>query len=69
MSTSQTVQKHKGKNVTFSGGVDIGLINVSAQAGWTDATEVIWDVTAKSSVCGSTAVGWVESPEMDIRKF
>lgn len=65
---AQKIWKTKGKNATFSTGVSLGPISVSAQSGWTQQTKLTWSITQTTKVCGSTAVGWVESPELDARK-
>ncbi|GAB3055047.1 hypothetical protein GCM10027053_14800 [Intrasporangium mesophilum] len=55
--------KSQGTNVTYSSGMDIGPINVSAQSGWNTNTEVQWSLTKRTKICGSTSAGWVSAPE------
>lgn len=57
-----TAWKSNVSNYTYSGGVDIGPLNVSAQSGWNTATKMTYNVTSKSKICGSTSAGWLSSP-------
>jgi hypothetical protein len=54
--------KSNVSNYTYSGGVDIGPVNVSAQSGWNTATKMTYNVTSRSKICGSTSAGWLSSP-------
>ncbi|MDC5697338.1 hypothetical protein OO014_08720 [Intrasporangium calvum] len=60
-SAGTTVWKNNATNYTYSAGVDIGPINVSAHSGWTSATRMRFAVTAPSYLCGSTPKGWAAS--------
>lgn len=53
--------KAKGSNVTYSAGVDIGPVSISARSGWDSNTKLVWQVTRPTSICGSSAQGWVTS--------
>ncbi len=66
--TSGLWHKSTGKNTRFAGVIDIGPINVDAQAGWTTNTELSWTITSKSWMCGSTTSGWASSPEAETYK-
>lgn len=57
-----TTWKQNVTNYTYSAGVDIGPINVSAQSGWNTATKLTYYVKEKSKICGSSLSGWVNSP-------
>lgn len=59
--------KRQAKNKTYSGGVDLGPFNVSAQSGWNADTAITWVATAPTRVCGNTSAGWVTSPLLDVR--
>jgi hypothetical protein len=63
----QTIWKLKARNVTYSGGVDAGPINVSAQSGWNVETKIGWEMTKRTQICGSSSDGWVESSSIDAR--
>jgi len=56
-----TYTKSQGTNVTYSAGMDIGPINVSAQSGWNSNTEITWTVTSRTKLCGNSSAGWVSS--------
>jgi hypothetical protein len=58
--------KENGTNATYSGGVTLFGFGLSAQAGWNQETKMTWDVTRNSWICGSTSVGWVESPKAEV---
>jgi hypothetical protein len=60
--TGGTAWKSHGRNVTVSGGVDLGAVNVSAQSGYTSASSMTWVVTQPTQVCGSTRAGWASAP-------
>jgi len=57
--------KEQGTNSTYSYGVDVGPISVSAQGGWTTSISETWNFTATSKLCGNTASGWVASPKAE----
>jgi hypothetical protein len=68
LAASGTFWKVKGKNVTYSGGVDLPYVNVSAQSGWNQETKVAWQPTANTWLCGSTDNGWASSPQAEAHK-
>lgn len=67
--SGQSVWKNKGTNVTFSQGVDVGPVNVSAQSGWNTGTKLQWVMTASTRICGSSSVGWPSSADLDARRW
>lgn len=46
-------KRDHGRNVTYSGGVRLGFLRVSAHAEMTHQTLEIWDLTRRSWVCGN----------------
>ena len=56
-----TPWKSSVTNYTYSAGVDIGPVNVSAQSGWNTATKMTYNVTSRSKICGSSSAGWLSS--------
>jgi hypothetical protein len=53
-------------NSTVQGGIDIGPINVNAQAGWDDQVKQVWHFTSRSWLCGSIWYrGWLHSPQAE----
>ncbi|SDU74859.1 hypothetical protein [Jiangella alkaliphila] len=65
--TSGTHRKGSAKNVTFTGGIDVGPISVSAQSGWNVETNMAFVVRQPTNICGNTSSGWVSSPLIDVR--
>lgn len=63
--TGGTYAKLQGTNVTYSAGMDIGPVNVSAKSGWDANTEIDWTVTARTKLCGSSSYGWVSSSQAE----
>lgn len=61
--------KSSGTNFTFTTGVDLPSIDTSAQAGWTSSRDVtlMVKVKARTKVCASSSVGWVESASISTR--
>ncbi|MGW4642206.1 DNRLRE domain-containing protein [Sphaerisporangium sp. NPDC004334] len=55
-----TYTKTRGKNATVSGGVDLGVVNVTAQSGFNSSSSISWTVSKKSWLCGNTSYGWVD---------
>jgi hypothetical protein len=58
----------RAKNVTYSGGVDIGPANVSAQSGYGHGMELKFTFTRKSRLCGNSKNGLLSSSSLDARK-
>ncbi|MET8141278.1 DNRLRE domain-containing protein [Sphaerisporangium sp. NPDC005288] len=58
--TGGTYTKTRGKNATVSGGVDLGVVNVSAQSGFNSSSSISWTVTKKTRLCGNTIDGWAD---------
>ncbi|MET8159371.1 hypothetical protein ABZT47_23625 [Sphaerisporangium sp. NPDC005289] len=56
--SSGTFTKSRGKNATVSGGVDLGVVNVSAQSGFNTSSSISWTVTKKTRLCGNSREGW-----------
>lgn len=63
--TGGTYWKSSGTQTTFSTGVTLGILNVSAQSGWDTATEMKWDVTSPTWLCGNTSQGWASAPQAE----
>jgi hypothetical protein len=55
------------KNSTYSTGVDIGSISVSAQSGYTAGMHLSFTFTSRSTFCGNNAAGPVQSSQLDSR--
>jgi hypothetical protein len=64
-----TAWKSSVRNSTYSGGVQLSVLNVSAQSGWNQATKMQYNVTSKSRICGSTSAGWAASPNSSARAY
>jgi hypothetical protein len=64
--TTGTFTKSSGTNVTYSYGMDIAVLQVSAQAGWNSSTEIKFTLTAPSNYCGSTSLGPAGAPEAEM---
>lgn len=47
--------KTNGKNATLSAGVDLSMINVSAQSGWNSTTKIKWSFTGRAKICWNDA--------------
>ncbi|WP_369372263.1 hypothetical protein AB1046_02720 [Promicromonospora sp. Populi] len=47
--------KEEGKNTTYSTGMDLEQVNVSAQSGWGSATQLRWSWTGQAKLCWSSA--------------
>ncbi|WP_182903262.1 hypothetical protein [Microbispora sp. H10830] len=58
--TSGTFIKKTGKNATVSGGVDLGVVNVSAQSGFNSSSSITWVVHKKTWLRGNSPLGWVD---------
>jgi hypothetical protein len=67
---SGTYTKSSNRNATYSGGVDIGPVNVSAQSGYSSSTSISWTVRnvnkgLKTALCGNTRSGWASSSQAE----
>ena len=60
-----TYTKNQGRNTTYANGVNIGGFSVSAQSGWNREVRITWTITARSKLCGSNSVGWLDSAMAD----
>ncbi len=58
-----TYSKTSGKNVTYSQGMNLGQVFVSAQSGWYSETKLTWTVLRPEYLCGNSPLGWVGSSE------
>lgn len=65
--SSGTYGKIDGSNITYSGGVKLGFVNLSAQASFSHQTEESWHITRRNYLCGSTAAGWLNAPQAAAR--
>lgn len=65
--TGGTYTKAQGTNATFSAGVDVGPISVSAQSGYNTDTKITWNFTAASKLCGNTS-SLISSSQLSARK-
>lgn len=59
--SSGTYTKNRGTNLTYSTGVNLSTINVSANARFDSGFSVTWNVTSRTRLCGSSSLGWVGS--------
>lgn len=55
--------KVQGSNLTFSVGVGLSPVNVSAQAQFSNQTKLTWNVSGPAKLCGSNGFGWASAPE------
>jgi hypothetical protein len=67
--SSGTYIKAQGSNAIFDTGVDLSVLNVSAQAKFSNETQLKWTFTESGKLCGSTNRGWVSSPQAASVKF
>lgn len=63
LSAGATYRKYTGRNTSFSTGMDIGPINVTAQAGWNSQMTIEWKAKQSTRICGNTSQGPGASPE------
>lgn len=63
--TGGTFRKATGVNSTYSSGMNIGPANVSARSGWDANTEIVWTLSKKTKLCGSTTAGWASAPQAE----
>ncbi|MBE3008589.1 hypothetical protein IL992_05225 [Microbispora sp. NEAU-D428] len=56
-----TLSKTTGENATVNGGVDLGVVHVSAQSGWNSSSSVSWTIHKKTRICGNSPLGWAQS--------
>ncbi|MFI9553660.1 hypothetical protein [Nonomuraea endophytica] len=61
--------KSEGTNATRSVGISTPYLNLSAQSGYNEGTKMLFQVTARSEICGNTDQGWPQAPEVDIREY
>jgi hypothetical protein len=64
---SGTYSRSSGTAATYGGAIGIGPISVSAQSGFSTASEITWTVTNSTKMCGSTT-GWASSPNVETEK-
>jgi hypothetical protein len=62
---AQNVRKDKGSNVTYSAGVDLGFVSVSARASFSAHTRIEFHAAQATYVCGSDNRGPVGAPEAE----
>ncbi len=58
-----TYTKNSGSNVTFGAGVNLTVLNVSAQAQFSNQTKMKWTFNGTGKLCGSNGSGWVSAPQ------
>jgi len=63
--TGGTYWKARGTNATIGGGVNLGFVSLTAQAGWNTDTEIAWTVTRGTKICGSSSAGWSASSQAE----
>jgi hypothetical protein len=61
--SSGTYYKSRGTNVVFSAGVDLKVVDVSAEAKFSSETQLKWVFTGRAKLCGSSSSGWVSSSQ------
>jgi hypothetical protein len=64
--TGGTYVKKDGTNYTFSSGVDLTVVNVSAQSGYDSSSELSWTFNQPGFLCGSNT-GWVSAVFVESR--
>ncbi|MFN8168527.1 MAG: hypothetical protein U0S36_07060 [Candidatus Nanopelagicales bacterium] len=65
--TGGSYEKSTGSNVTYTAGIDIGPVSVSAKAGYDTDTKLMFTFTAKTKFCGNSSTGIVNSSQVDAR--
>ncbi len=65
--TSGHYWKSAGTNSTDEAGITFSGASLSAQSGWDTDTEVGWNITSPSLLCGSDERGWSASSEAAAR--
>lgn len=65
--SSGTMGRRKGEAAQFDAGVDLSFVSLSAQAGFDSKTSVTFHIKSATAMCGSTAGGWDNSPEVGAR--
>src|SRR5262245_8746716 len=61
--------KYAGSNVTYSTGVTLSFINLSAKSSFSTQTSITFDVKAKSRLCASSSQGWLNSAQAETHKY
>jgi hypothetical protein len=61
------IWKDSQRNQTFKGGVDLGVVNVSAQSGYSEGTRVGFTITRPTRICTNSAQGWLSATRFDLR--
>lgn len=51
-------------NGAFSAGLDLPFINLSAQSGWTETTEIWFRSSRTGKICGSSGQPWTRAPRI-----
>jgi hypothetical protein len=64
-----TRTKDSGSNVTYSGGVDLGIAHASSHATFGSDTEIVWHIRQKGVFCGSNKLGPDSAPQASVRAF
>ncbi len=63
--SSGYMYKTQGTNQTYSAGINLGPISVSAHTDWETDNKLKWNFSASTRLCGSTTGGWVSSPQAE----
>ena len=62
--------KDNTRNVTWTNGLSIGgVLDVTAQSGWTRNTKLSWKFKAKTRLCGNSSNGPVQSWQVEAHKY
>ena len=61
------IWKDSQENQTFKGGVDLEVINLSAQSGYSAGTRVGFTITRPTRICTNNEEGWLKATKFDLR--
>ncbi|HET7735810.1 MAG TPA: hypothetical protein VFK52_07540 [Nocardioidaceae bacterium] len=61
------IWKDSQKNQTFRSGLDLGVISVSAQSGYSEGTRVGFTITRPTRICTNNHEGWLKATKFDLR--
>jgi hypothetical protein len=60
--------KTQGKNTTYSTGMELSVLDVSAQSGWGSKTKIKWTFTGRAKICWSSSANGLEGSARVITK-
>jgi hypothetical protein len=62
-------RKSQGSNVTFTGGVSLPYLSVSAHISFSQNFQLTWRPNAPVWLCGNTSLGWAQAPQAAAKKI